>query len=62
MSDASVIIPKEEYDLLRNKASLFDQYIENEELTEEELETVRKALKGPFLTRIEFLRRHPELA
>lgn len=62
MSEASVIMPKEEYDLLKSKADLFDHYIENEELDEQELSQVKKALKGPFLTKSEFLKRHPELA
>ena len=61
MSDSTVIIPKEEYDLLKSKAVLFDQYIENEELSSNELASIRKAMKGPFLTKAGFLRRHPEL-
>jgi hypothetical protein len=61
MSEASITIPKDEYDLLKSKASLFDQYVETEELTDEELLKVRKALKGPFLAKTEFLKRHPEL-
>ena len=60
--ETSVIIPKEEYDELIKKVSLFDKYVETEELTEEELQQIRKALKGPFLTKAEFLKRHPELS
>ena len=58
----SMIIPKEEYDLLKNKANLFDRYIETEKLSKEELKEIKRAMKGPFLTKTEFLRRHPELA
>jgi len=61
MNNATVVIPKDEYDIIRNKANLFDQFIENEELTAGELKQIKKALKGPFLTRNEFLNRHPEL-
>ena len=61
MGEASVIIPKDEYDLLKSKADMFDHYLENEELDEEELSQLKKALKGPFLTKAEFLKRHPEL-
>ena len=62
MSDSSVIVPKDEYDMLRTKADLFDHYVETEELSEEELSKVKKALKGSLLTKLEFLKRHPELA
>lgn len=61
MSTTSVIIPKEEYDLLKNKADLFDHFITSEELSKEELVRIKKALKGPFLTKSEFLKRHPHL-
>lgn len=56
------MIPKEEYDLLRNKADLFDHFVETEELSDEELADIKKALKGPFLTKAEFLKRHKDLA
>jgi hypothetical protein len=62
MSEASVIIPKDEYDFLKSKAYLFDQYVETEQLSEEELLQIKNALKGPFLTKAEFLKRHPGLA
>ncbi len=58
----SMIIPKDEYDILKNKANLFDRYIKTEELSKEELKKIKKAMKGPFLTKSEFLRRHTELA
>ncbi len=44
------------------KTSLFDKYIETDELSKDELDQTKKALKGPFLTKSEFLKRHPELA
>ena len=62
MADASIVIPKQEYDLLKQKADLFDKFVESEELTDEELVQVHEALKGPFLTKSEFLKRHPELS
>ena len=62
MSDAAIMIPKDEYDLLKTKADLFDRYIETEELTKEELAGIREAMRGPFMTKAEFLKRHPELA
>ena len=58
---STISVSKEEYDVLVQKASLFDQYIETDELTAQELAQVRKALKGPFLSKAEFLKRHPEL-
>ena len=61
MSDVNVIIPKEEYDLIRTKAELFDHFVEVEEISKEDLIKVQTALKGPFMTKSEFLRRHPEL-
>ncbi|MBD3259501.1 hypothetical protein GF371_02610 [Candidatus Woesearchaeota archaeon] len=60
--NTTVSIPKDEYDELVKKAVLFDHYIETEELTAEELKKVKEALKGPFLTKEEFLKRHPELS
>ena len=62
MSDTSVIIPKDEYDLLKAKADLFDKYVETEELSDKELIQIKDSLKGPFLTKSEFLKRHPHLA
>jgi len=61
MSD-TIMIPKEEYDLLKHKADLFDHFVEVEELSKEEIALVKKALKGPFLTKSEFLKRHKFLA
>ncbi|MBW2990426.1 hypothetical protein KY348_01840 [Candidatus Woesearchaeota archaeon] len=62
MTDAGVMISKDEYALLRQKADLFDHMIEVEELTKEELVKVKKALKGPFITKAEFLKKNPDLA
>lgn len=59
--EATISIPKEEYEALMIKATLFDKYVETEELTKEELKQIKEALKGPFLTKAEFLKRHPEL-
>ena len=61
MSD-TVVIPRDEYDFLRSKAKLFDKYIENGELSKSELAMIKKALKGPFLTKGAFLKKHPGLA
>lgn len=58
----TITIPKEEYDLLKNKAELFDHFVETEELSKGELAGIKKALKGPFLTKAEFLKRHKYLA
>ena len=58
---STINMPKEEYDELLKKSKLFDHFIETEELTEEELKEINKALKGSFLTKAEFLKRHPEL-
>ena len=57
----SVCTPKAEYDDLIMKATLFDHYVETEELTSEELSGLKEALKGNFITKAEFLKRHPEL-
>ncbi len=61
MSNSSVMIPKSEYDTLRQKADLFDKYIETEELDEKELLLIKKALQGPLITKSEFLNRNPDL-
>lgn len=60
--NTTISIPKEEYDYLKIKADLFDHFIESEELTKEELEKIKKALKGPFLSKAEFLKRHTHLS
>ncbi|MFH0876230.1 MAG: hypothetical protein V1859_09910 [archaeon] len=62
MSDTSVMVPKDEYDMLRAKAELFDHFVETEDLNEEELKSIKKALKGPFMSKFEFLKKHPQLA
>jgi hypothetical protein len=59
--NTTISIPKDEYDTLKNKASLFDHYIETEELSASELKNIKKALNGKLLTRTEFLKRHTEL-
>lgn len=61
MSEGSIIIPKEEYDSLKIKADLFDHYVVTEELTKSEELIIKKALKGPFLTKSEFLKRYKHL-
>ena len=58
----AISVPKEEYDELVKKANLFERYIETEELTKNELEQIKEALKGPFMAKSEFLKKHPELA
>jgi hypothetical protein len=60
MSDA-VTLSKDEYDLLKQKADLFDHFVETEELSTKELARIQQALKGPFLTESEFIKNHPEL-
>lgn len=57
----TISIPKEEYDELVQKATLFDHYVETEELSEEEMKRIKTAMKGKFLTKSEFIKRHPEL-
>lgn len=59
--DDTVCMPKDEYDYIKMKADLFDKYVETEELTKDELAQIKKAIKGPFLTKAEFLRRHKDL-
>lgn len=57
----TVSIPKEEYDELVRKASLFQHFVETEELSKEDIAKIKTALKGPFMTKSEFLKKHPEL-
>ena len=57
----TISISKEKYDELIKKASLFEKFIETEELTKNELEQIKDALKDPIITKKEFLRKHPEL-
>lgn len=58
---STLMIPKQEYDLLKSKADLFDRYVETEELTKEELAIIKEALKGPFMTKSAFLKKHSDL-
>ncbi len=62
MGETSVILPKDEFDVLVRKATLFDRYVETEELSKKELKQIKRALKGPFISKAEFLKRHPELS
>jgi hypothetical protein len=62
MSDATISIPKDEYEALKAKADIFDQFIESEELTDDEIDRINKAIKGPFLSKSEFQRRHRHLS
>ena len=58
----SVTLSKDKYDIMKNKADLFDHFIETEELSKEELVNIKKAMKCPFMTKSEFLKRNPHLA
>lgn len=58
----TITISKEKYEKLEKKAVLFDHFVENEELSQEELALIKEAMKGPFLSKEKFLRKHPELA
>ncbi len=58
----TVTVPKKEYEELARKAKLFDEFVETENLSEEELKRIKEALSGPFQSKEEFLKRHPELA
>ncbi len=62
MAGASITVPLEEYELIRKKAELFDQFVESDALSKAELARIKKALKGPFLTKPEFLKRFPHLS
>ncbi len=57
----TVSIPKDEYDELVRKAKLFQHFVETEEISKEDLSKIKAALKGPFMTKFEFLKRHSEL-
>jgi hypothetical protein len=59
--DRKIMIPRDEYMELKEKAELFDRYIETDEFSKDEITKIRKALKGPFITEAEFLKKHPEL-
>ncbi|MFH1455802.1 MAG: hypothetical protein ABIF40_02530 [archaeon] len=59
--DGTVTIPTEEYNELLEKAKQWEEHFETEELTKEELKEIEEARKGPFMTKEEFLKRHPEL-
>ena len=58
----TVTLPKDEFDVIVNKAKLFEHYVETEELPTTELKQIKKALKGPFLSKKTFLKKHPELS
>lgn len=58
----TVTLPKDEFDVIANKARLFEHYVETEELPATELKQIKKALKGPFLSKKTFLKKHPELS
>jgi len=59
---STISIPREEYEVLKTKSDLFDHFVEVEGLDKKELTQIKKALKGPFLSKAEFLKRHKELA
>ncbi len=40
---------------------LISMDFEYEELTEEEMKQIEKAMQGPFMSESEFLKKHPEL-
>ena len=52
----TISISKEKYDELIKKASLFEKFIETEELTKNELKQIKDALKDPIITKKECIR------
>jgi hypothetical protein len=60
----TVSISKDEYEELKHKSELLNEIIgiiEEEELTAEEIDKIKKAEKSPPMTEEEFLKNHPEL-
>ncbi|HLD19322.1 MAG TPA: hypothetical protein VJB90_04925 [Candidatus Nanoarchaeia archaeon] len=55
----SVTISTSRYQKLKQKAELFDQFIETEKLSKREMMKIKEALKGPFLNEEEFQKKHP---
>lgn len=60
-SSENISIPKEEYETLVHKSAIYDQIVESEELTKEEIERLEQARLGKSLTEEEFKKKHPEL-
>lgn len=59
--EESISIPKKEYEILIYKSAMYDEIVESEELTQEEIKRLEEARMGKSLTEKEFLKRHPEL-
>ena len=62
MTETSIRISRDEYNMLKKKADLFDHFVETEELSSKELQKIERAMRGPFMAKSEFLKRHPEIA
>lgn len=58
----TITISSKEYKLLKYKSKVFDHFIETEQLSKDEIDKIRIALKGPFVSEEEFIKRHPEIA
>ncbi|MBI4175991.1 MAG: hypothetical protein HY518_02205 [Candidatus Aenigmarchaeota archaeon] len=57
----SVTIPLTEYRELKHKVDMLKEILEEEKLTMEELEDIKRAEKTKRVTKEEFYSRHPEL-
>ena len=57
----TVTIPLDEYNKLKHTAEILEDIIEEECLTEEELEKIKSAEQSPKLSKDEFYSKHPEL-
>lgn len=55
------MMPREEFEIMKRKADLYDNMMDDEELTPEELAQVENATKKTFMTYEDFLKKHPEL-
>jgi hypothetical protein len=58
----TITIPKEEYLELKKKVAQFDETIDKEGLTQQELNEILKAHKEEGISEEEFLKKHPELS
>lgn len=59
--EQTVTIPRAEYEALRKKAQQLDTWIDEEELTPQELRDAKEAAGGSFSTIAAFRKRHPTL-
>ena len=59
--DGKIILSEKEYNSLKTKAQFFDELAEDDDLSTSEKKRIKKASRGPFMSKDTFLKDNVDL-